>query len=313
MIQRTKDDKIYHSYNGKSILSLPLQVPMGVSIIDFLSDVFKKYQKLVKEFNEPLIQFGIEDCDEFISIIKDICDNIILVHKEFLNGKTCHAYRAFHRLASKVEHITVDINSPIKFIRMRRECGLTAVSDFYHVPFDKVHLCNSQRFSIAGYPCLYIGYSLDVCKEEISKTGTYINLALKDHIKVVDLTWTTNKNTENPEETFKLKDFLKAWPLIAACYIVPFWCKKLEKQCNDIKENFKQEYIIPQLYTLYVKNNLSDINGIRYYTSRFEMLEYGDTKYMNIVLYPKYDKEKQSNYDMELIDKFYWESPIDLK
>lgn len=308
MIKRTEEDAKYHSYNGKSILNLPLQVPVGISIIEFLSDTFIKYQKLMKEFDNELRQRDVQST--LVEEVRNICDGIISIHKEFLNGKTCHAYKSFHRVASQVKHILVDIepnSETTEFVRMRTQKGLTAVSEFYHVPFNKINLCKAQRFSIAGYPCFYIGYTLNVCKKEMGNEGTYIKMKLKDKITVVDLTWTAKDNS-----TYALEDYLKAWPLIAACYIVPFWCMSLNKSCYDICENFRQEYIIPQFYTLYIKNSIAKAEGLRYYTSRYENLIYGETEYMNIVLYPTFDSHSQCNYDMNLIEKFSWEAPIDL-
>lgn len=236
------------------------------------------------------------------------------MHEEVLNGRLCHAYRAFHQVASQVKHIAIDINHnhwQNGFVRQRDTKGLTSVKEFYHVPFDKINLCKAQRFSIAGYPCFYIGYSLDVCKAEIGNEGTYVKLYLKDDLKekirVVDLTWTTQDYS-----SCSLEDDLKSWPLIASCYVVPFWCKSQNKVCTDICINFRQEYIIPQLYTLYIKNNIKDAIGLRYYTVRNENLTYGKHEYMNIVLYPKYDREKQCNYDMDLMNMFKWEKPVNL-
>lgn len=52
----------------------------------------------------------------------------------------------------------------------------------FHIPFHKRNLVKTQRYSIAGVPCLYLGSSLYVCWQEMGKPS--LNKLFLSHFKI---------------------------------------------------------------------------------------------------------------------------------
>lgn len=128
-----------------------------------------------------------------------------------------------------------------------------------HIPFNKRQLVTTQRFSIPGVPCLYLGQSLLTVWEELNRP-TLDNLfvsrfELDKDIKVLDLAlnWfdlESNKESLTPKliRTYLLNNILRI-----ACHI----------HVTENNRSFKSEYIIPQLVFIAISNtNLAQ--GIRY-------------------------------------------------
>jgi len=110
--------------------------------------------------------------------------------------------------------------------------------------------------------------------------------------------------------------------LIAACYVVNTVPENIDKR----QAKFREEYIIPQLLSLYVKENLvneaakavategkkedqREIWGIRYYTVNNGGLDpegQGENDYRNIMFFTEFDIDSKSPipYDMNLMDNF---------
>ena len=161
--------------------------------------------------------------------------------------------------------------------------------DMFHIPFQLRGKVESQRYSISGLPCLYLGESSYVCWLELGKPNLdNISVALvrsrkssKD-ISILDLSMLPHQI-----EIDAIEDYLMIWPLIALCSI-----------CAKQKDNpFKPEYIIPQLLMQWIQRRNSEkvdkVDGIRYFTVAFDTDEdidsfnnsylYGPHLYRNIV------------------------------
>lgn len=305
VIKRNKEK--YLLYNGNDVLFLPLHAPVGIPMLLFMKDFFEKYISLLVDSAEILKELQ-TDVDTVINNVNKFREAYIKLHKSILSGDSDIAYQEMSKvLGSDNFFIKSELKNqgqPLLFYRARSGINWTQKEDFYHIPFDKTYLCNSYRFSIAGYPSLYIGYSKEVCKKEArEKACSCIELMLKDDsvINVVDLTWT--QANENPG----LTSFLQAYPIIAACYVVPFYCKNLERECPDIidKQTFREQYIFPQFVTMFIKKNLG-VDGIIYFTTRDKNLDPRKNDDKNIALFTKY--EENILYDKGLIEKFKWDN-----
>lgn len=287
------ENPCYWTLNGKDVLWLPVQVPHGVSVLDMLNDLFSKYKNLINNYNN----FEKKD----VELVNKVCDSIINIMEKYLTGDTINAYESFSKMMDSYEKFPQKfVESNILFYRMRKDIDLEKQEDFYHLPINMREKCAGERFSIAGYPCFYLGYSKNDCYAEISKKGSMIAMSLKesDSLKVLDLTFSTGAE----------KDFLKAFPLIASCYIV------LMNNVDIEKAKFREEYVIPQMLTSYLKHK-GNYDGICYYSVRNENLNpygRGEEDYRNLVLFPKL-KSSDNYYDMELMDKFHWYKPFNVK
>lgn len=297
--------KKYFLYNDHDVLFLPLYVPVGMSMLLFMKDFFEKYISLIKDSSENLKKLGV-DVDSLINNVHKFRNAYVQMHEAILSGDSDDAYHEMTKVLEIDDYfIQTELksqNPPNRFYRARSGINWTQKEDFYHIPFNKTYLCKSYRFSIAGYPSLYIGYSKEVCKKEVrEKECSCIELTQRENLHVVDLTWACK------DAKLGLTTFLQAYPLIAACYIVPFFCKHLGKECPDVieKQTFKEQYIFPQFVTMFIKKHFG-VDGIVYYTTRDENLNPLKDIDKNIALFPRY--ADNILYDQELIDKFTWDN-----
>lgn len=291
LINKSKQFRIM---NGKDVMSFPLLIPSGVSVLNFLDNVYRKYVELIKDSK---YESNVED-------IESICKKIKDVLKLHLTGEVVLAYNEFAKMMDDyIQYIPQKkVEYDILFYRMRTDFDVREKQDFYHLPLSLRSKCASERFSIAGYPCFYIGYSKNDCFVEISDNGSLIGLSLKKdkEIEVLDLTF-----FEEQKIGKNIIEFVKAWPIIASCYLV-------YPRVDTKESKFREEYIIPQMLTTYLKKT-KKFEGICYYSVRNENLKpngKGEEDYRNLVLFPHLDY--QSDYDNALMDKFQWYTPFNV-
>lgn len=157
-------------------------------------------------------------------------------------------------------------------------------SEMSYVPFEKRYLTKSCRFSILGYPCLYVASSIlcgwcemgEPALENFAASSVEPNR--KKSLDILNLTLPTMNDSRWRYE------FLAFIPLIMACSI------KVKRP----EESFIPEYIIPQLVMLAIKSNgkvkIVDgkdtvLMGCMYTsTKRNEKLEGNEQQWYNIAL-----------------------------
>ena len=284
----------YPLYSGKNVMELPLYFAFGKSFNDNFDNFTSQYLKNLK---------GNDVDSDTVNLVEEFIKNLRITIIEYFNGKLASAYSTFKDAMEPIKEIL-----PIKtvqsgtFYRMRAEGGISEKKEYYHLPFDKIHLSKSERFSIEGYPCLYLGYSKHVCEIEIS-SGSLAKFTLKEPLnKILDLTLGQGDGDNDISEI----DLVKVYPLIASCYIVPFYSVIQERECRPNKSFFREEYIIPQLLTLYLKET-GIANGIIYYSVRDPKLDVqgrDEKDLRNLVLFTNRENDKRERYDRTLIDKF---------
>lgn len=162
-------------------------------------------------------------------------------------------------------------------------------SRVFHTPYNLRSKVSTNRYSIAGYPSLYLATSLELCCNELKIVSSDLTIASRftlereieysnTEIKVIELglkpqdfvNENRNENTRRPIPREFLQNervcsaYLLWFPLIAACSYI-----RVNK--ND---PFAAEYIIPQLLMQWVRiegesNNYSEFDqlmGIRYFS-----------------------------------------------
>ena len=166
----------------------------------------------------------------------------------------------------------------LSFFRARIGSHLTN-EDMGHIPLDKRSLVATQRFSIPGIPCLYLGTTSYACWLELNKPADHLfsvsHYSIKKPLKILDLaipiTTIINYLSYNSMMLTFDKDFfdiditkehiydmLELIPLvIATSFVIK----------GSDKREFKIEYIISHL----VMNNLTKLNidGVAYLSKRF--------------------------------------------
>lgn len=323
--------------------------------LKFISNEIKEIPLL----NPPFVHSGnlIEDfnkrVDKFYSLMKDLSKNddltimggisnslrsietlkigIIESIKHHLSGSLNESYKRFERALSYTrinDHIS-DTAIPLSdvlpfcssFYRVRTSnTPLTKREDLFHIPFNQRHRVKTQRFSISGLPCLYLGSSILVCWHEMGKPDfdkLYISAFTTGHVekdmKIIDLAFNLTstldfnlfERLEGSDEIFskakaKISNLI-IWPLVLACH----YRKKYE-------DSFNVEYIIPNLLMEWVSSSKAQgIAGIAYRTTKFIN---GKNKKIgvNLILPPKHDDitDEKLSFCPELARTFRVTNPV---
>jgi len=144
------------------------------------------------------------------------------------------------------------------------------LDDIFHMPFDLRHKVSSQRYSVPGLPCLYLGGSLWICWEELGRP-TFHNLqvsrfAAAPDASVLDLAWRPRVIAHFlrcPQGRELSAEFvvgqIMCWPLLASCSV--------KRRYRGLDAPFVAEYILPQLLLRSIRDQkLCD--GLRYFSTQ---------------------------------------------
>lgn len=184
----------------------------------------------------------------------------------------------------------------------------------FHIPFELREKVNTQRFSIPGLPCLYLGDSIYVCWEEMNRP-----LMENIHVSrfsIIDTSYnflllnaTTNelrnkcfKTNEEGNFLGMLTGFLAFWPTL-------FCCSLIVDKPNDV---FKPEYIIPQLILQWIVAERK-LDGILYKSNKVSILNTSHSigSFSNFVIPVKTTAEKF--FCTELTGKIKFTNPVSLQ
>lgn len=133
--------------------------------------------------------------------------------------------------------------------RLRTKQGEVGLGDLFHVPFESRHNINSNRYSIPGYPTLYLSNSVYLAYKELGDPD-YDDLYVSKfyhtkHFSPIEtlLDMTNKPSLDTIEKEFK---FLARWILTMSCSI----------KVTFPSSPFKPEYILPQILFQWVRNNV---------------------------------------------------------
>ena len=170
----------------------------------------------------------------------------------------CRLVACYPELYDGIEETFYDNlkNNELTFFRARKESGLD-YKDMYHIPLEKRHIVGTERFSVPGIPCLYLGTSIyDVWLElgspaysdfnvssvkftESGKKRQILNLAITPYFFM----GLTSINEEVSKAVEILKAIMRLYPLVIATSI-------RNKQPN---QKFRSDYIISHLLMMNIK------------------------------------------------------------
>lgn len=129
------------------------------------------------------------------------------------------------------------------FYRARLNDGsIHSIKDMFHIPNNKRGIVKTQRFSMPGYPCLYLGNTVFDCWQEMGRPSfddlMFSGFKTVCEFSLFDLR-IPNVSDFSKE---KLAKTLKRMVFVIACQF----------KVKETKAQFKPEYIIPQLLFEYV-------------------------------------------------------------
>lgn len=142
--------------------------------------------------------------------------------------------------------------------------------ELFHIPATMRQLVKTERYSMPGYPCIYLASQAELCWYECGKPEQFtivkydIPQEENDYLKLIDFSeklmplkhsffcWFHNEQDKQAVRRYLLKHIC-TYPLRAACSVVTQYPKA----------DFKEEYIIPQLLLQWVAHD-DYFDGIRY-------------------------------------------------
>lgn len=241
--------------------------------------------------NGSLYQINV-DLDE----IHSVCKNLIKSIWEYHNGFPSCAFSVMETIMEQLMKSPLKVyqktgwrepleNDRLHLFRVREvnDGSIYERKDIFHVPISARSKISTCRYSIAGYPSLYLSTSIKLALEETNcnrkkaivsrykliRAQRTVNIqVLELGIKPQDFIQRNNEAHAIPE---RIKNssldlysrdvrsaYLKWYPLIAACSFI-------RANRND---PFASEYIIPQLLMQWVRSAIDNrpMMGIRYFS-----------------------------------------------
>lgn len=275
--------KWYRNIRGR--FSLPINVKRDCDYsVTLKNELNRYYNHLVKEIGVPSrITDKIKNTNEIIievvnkyymGDIKSSQSLIFDLLKSFENNEfvfntleNCYAFRGIGPFTTRDNE---DYKSELSFFKARvSNYSLERYqrSDMLHIPTNMRGLVSTQRFSIAGIPCMYFSTSSYGCWLELGKPqNDYFNVSsykLNNKLKILNLVcvWEligglTSGVAKNEDYRIDLDelvaDLLLIWPLVCATSF----------RVEERNRNFKSEYIISQLVMMSLKE--LGMDGVAY-------------------------------------------------
>ena len=299
-------DVLFKQILNDSRLFLPLRWN-GSDFSSTLNNLFDYYinkiEMLSKEtYNKDHIRVD-------TAYIKRLCGSLNKVVNHYMNGFPSNAYISFNKVmnllmekplkiyqksSTELFEVSKDSLKEDEDLKLFRAVSVDENKPYqrtrvFHTPFNLRSKVSTSRYSIAGYPSLYLGTSLALCCEEIH-SNPYQGFTIASMFKLERTIEYTNTNIRVIELGVKPQDFVNVeynneirerriprrlledenikssyliwYPLIASCSYIR----------TNKKDPFAPEYIIPQLLMQWVRNEIrtdddyDQLVGIRYFS-----------------------------------------------
>lgn len=194
--------------------------------------------------------------------------------------------------------------------------------EMFHIPISKRQNASNGRFSLAGFPSLYLSTMLPLAWQETgyptkyyyseyqyeySYNSTSRKRELSDELQFVSLYSPNEINFWGAAIKYNNFDlwleviarYLKTYPLTLACSFVN----------SSGNAPYKQEYIIPQMLMQWIQRNSAKVQGITYFTClETSTITSGWCAY-NIAL-PALQPHDEKMYSIRLKERFRWSKPF---
>lgn len=247
----------------------------------YLDDQYKIYidalKNLINYKPEYIKDSFIENFRTHLNLIQKNCDSILNVIKVYEEGYVSEAIKEFENSVNEISKYllmrNIDQSNGIheKYYRMRvsEEDKNYKRENLFHIPLDEKEFINNYRYSIAGYPCLYLATQPVLCWMEcempkrFSMSEFLVNQELQNKPLVIDfysdiknVIWKLKYDNSNAAYEQLLLNHLTTYPLKIACSLTVL----------NRRSAHRPEYLIPQLLLLWVRKS-KDLDGIIYKSS----------------------------------------------
>lgn len=240
---------------------LPIEHPANTPFIDVLKAQLNLFVNMVSEIDLEDFELSQEKFEELIIKLKNTNTSILEAVNCISHGRHSKAVEIMHKNLCAKPLYTKTINKGEFFYRMRINEHREAFKrkDLFHIPLNKRGLVKTQRYSMPGYPCLYLGNSLVTCWEEMNRPNlSSCMFNCYRNIKDICVLSVDIPDINNWNENALLK--IETIPFVIACMIM----------VDNPEYPYKIEYTIPQLIMecLFtngpIKLNENLLLGIRY-------------------------------------------------
>lgn len=218
----------------------------GKSFPTHLETLLGAYLEAYRDIDDSCFKDGAEGKFALMAKIEDFCGKITECLDLYSHAKLDDCIEKMCEILSHESFCAYRVGKGSTWYRSRivegRERVLKA-KKMFHVPFELVRKIGNNRFSISGYPCLYLSNTIWACWEEMKEPAmedfcTSLVKPTRD-IELLDLRF---PNTQY-DQVFE--DVLYTLPLIIACSV--------EVEYPD--DPFKPEYVMPQIVMLALVNH----------------------------------------------------------
>ncbi|WP_242227239.1 hypothetical protein [Bacillus cereus group sp. BfR-BA-01315] len=256
----------------------------------YLQSIFSNYVSMLEQIHSSVPpEYNVitnKDLDHVRNLCMKICDSV----QEYYRGFPSRAFSElgiglinnvsipghFHNM-TKLPNFLDE-----KFYKMRVGTDHPFSSnDMFHIPLQLRGIVSTNRYSIPGLPCVYLGSSPLTCWEElnkpdlntiqtslfVSKSLNYLDLSMHPVVFIENLlrrfrdygTLKKKRIFDEVDEVDKVISYIVTWPLMAACSI----------RVKNTKDTFKPEYIIPQLLLQFIRQP-GFVDGISYFSTKVD-------------------------------------------
>ena len=262
-------------------------------ISTYMQDHFHKYlsdlENAVKGPNPFLDEKFIANLNEKIPLIKDLCRKIVNISITHRNGFIKESYDKAYSLFNLMTPYFLSRFSWKKndgwFYRIRQgdfriksgECSKAKKADLFHIKCNSRNLIGAYRYSVSGFPCLYLSSGKELCWFEcgMPRQFSYCQMIIDEKgenaLKLIDFSnrpvdllssvhvWLLNAEKDEAEKQKIYSYFMNyiiTYPLAAACSV----------KVKDRGNRFVEEYVIPQMFMQWIRES-DKFDGVRYKSS----------------------------------------------
>lgn len=261
------------------------------NIVEHYSDYYSSYVSNTKNLADLIKKYDPDNFETF----KKYREKIMKIYRTFVKGNIQTASSIMTNYFFSKDGFAKYCENSMKdctFYRGRTRENYSENFELalFHIPFNKRELTRNERFSISGFPCLYLADSINCCCSELDNVDIRIaKYTLTKSIRYYDLM------DLNYKEEKKINLFYKKTLLVYAMSFVV--------EDNNTNCFFKTNYVVPQLLTSAISSQLLKKSS----SVEKRCIKYRSVKYANGVNYlfiPKSDNKRNKLHDIELMEKF---------
>lgn len=270
----------------------PIKINTDSEYRNALDTVFSNLEKVLIDINAD---------DFYIQETKKYRDDILFSIDQYYCGYISEAQTKIDQIVNQFDGNNLAISNinnsisfgtniyemPVQFFRARCNEKIVDYSkkDMLHIPFSKRSIVKTERFSIPGLPCLYLGTTSYVCWLELSRPADHMfnvsPIILDNTQRILNLAINfrdfclSNQYSEVDQKTI--------FQLLLLSIATSF-------KVTEENRTFKSEYIVSQLIMLAcMKTGLS---GVTYYSKQVDDDCFAYSVGVNLALFAPYSRDE---------------------